>query len=143
MDSEGLLFLLRSRKPKHEAHNDRSQFELSTWSSSGKKELSLNLATSNNVSLTSRGHWTLVIGPRSFTANRSSFDQQFVAFRGGSRVRSMRSGTQSNFLFFFFFFFFYRSLESGKVKPFTKLTNFTKSFVQKPFALEPVSWRFR
>ena len=50
-----------------EAHDERSQFELSRWSSFGKKKLSLNLATSNNASLTSRGQcksdqsWTLVL----------------------------------------------------------------------------------
>ena len=70
-----LLFhvvLQRLRKPKHEAHDDGSQFERFTCSSSGKKKLSLNLATLKNASLTSRGQ-SLVIGPRSFTANHSSF----------------------------------------------------------------------
>ena len=59
LDSEAPLCLLRSRKPQHEAHVDCSQFELSTWCSSGKKKLSQNLATSNNASLTSCGHWSL------------------------------------------------------------------------------------
>ena len=70
LDSETPLFLLRSKKPKHEAHDDRSQFELSTCSSSGKKKLSLNWAISNlkNASLTSQdiGHWTTFLHRESF-----------------------------------------------------------------------------
>ena len=100
-----------------------------------KKKLSLNLATSNNANLTSRGHWTLVIGPRSFTASCSSFDQ-VRGFQG--RIQGTHHVFRNTVKFFF-----YRSLESGKVKPFTKLTNFTKSFVQKPFALVPVFWHLR
>ena len=45
----------------------------------------------------------------------------------------MRSGTQS---------YFTGRWSPERVKPFTKLTNFTKSFVQKPFVLVPVFWRF-
>ena len=77
LDSEAPLFLLRSRKPKHEAHDDRSQFELFTWCSSGKKKLSLNLVTSNNASLTSRGHWSLDHVPSQRIIHRSI---KFVAF---------------------------------------------------------------
>ena len=73
LDSLAPLFLLKSKKPKHEAHDDRSQFELSTWCSFGKKKLSLNFATSNNVSLTSRGHWTLVVGPQTTFLHSESF----------------------------------------------------------------------
>ena len=56
-----LFFSLRSRKHKREAHDDCSQFELSTWSSSGEeKSIPIwNMATSNISSLTSRGHWSL------------------------------------------------------------------------------------
>ena len=72
-----LFFSLRSRKPKHEAHDDRAQFEHSIWSSSGKKKLSLNLATSNNASLTSRGHWSLDHFPSQRIIHRSI---KFVAF---------------------------------------------------------------
>ena len=70
-----LLFrvvLQRLSKPRHKAHDDGSQFERFTCSSSGKKKLSLNLATLKNASLTSRGQ-SMVIGRRSFTANYSSF----------------------------------------------------------------------
>ena len=46
-DSEApLFFFTKIEKPKNEAHDDRSQFEVSTCSSSGKKKPSLNLATS-------------------------------------------------------------------------------------------------
>ena len=72
------FFLLRSRKPKRDqGHDDRSQFELSTWSSSGKKKLSLNLAASNNASLTSGGHWSLEHVPSLRIIHRSI---KFVAF---------------------------------------------------------------
>ena len=78
-DSEASLFFywLRSRKPKYEAHDDRSQFELSTCSSSGKKKQKLNLATSKNASLTSRGHWSLDHVPSQRIIHRSI---KFVAF---------------------------------------------------------------
>ena len=57
--------------PKHEAHDDRSQFEISTCSSSVKKKPSLNLEISKNASLTSCRHWSLDHVPSQRIIHRS------------------------------------------------------------------------
>ena len=56
-----------------------SQFEHFTCSSSRKKTLSLNLATSKNASLTSRGDWSLGHAPSQQIIHRS-IAIKFVAF---------------------------------------------------------------
>ena len=81
------------------------------------------------------GHWSLDHVPSQRIVHRLI---RFVAFRGGSRVRSMRSGTQSNFLFFFLPVAGVRKGEAVH-----KTNKFYKSFVQKPFALVPVFLCFR
>ena len=70
-----------------QAHDNRSQFELSTCSSSGKKKLSLNLAISKNTSLTSRGHRSLDNAP----SQQITHPIKFAGFCVGTGLLAFRS----------------------------------------------------